>query len=107
MRILIDECLNWRLSRSFTGHYAVSVQKMGWSGIKNGKLLALAVENKFDVFLTADRNLTFQQNLLEFQIAIVVLEAEGIRLHQTLPLIPKVMESFPFLKPGAVVRVTL
>jgi predicted nuclease of predicted toxin-antitoxin system len=46
MRILIDECLNWRLGRALTGHFAVSAQKMGWSGIKNGKLLALAVENK-------------------------------------------------------------
>jgi predicted nuclease of predicted toxin-antitoxin system len=105
MRILIDECLNWRLSRAFTGHYAVSVQKMGWSGIKNGNLLALAVENKFDVFLTADRNLAFQHNLIEFQIAVVVMEAEGIRLHQTLPLIPKVMELLPSLTPGAVVKV--
>ena len=57
MRILIDECLNWRLSRALTGHYAVSARKMGWSRIKNGKLLAHAVENGFDVFLTGDRNL--------------------------------------------------
>ena len=63
MRILIDECLNWRLGRALTGHYAVSAQKMGWSGITNGKLLAWAMENGFDVFLTGDRNLTFQQNL--------------------------------------------
>jgi predicted nuclease of predicted toxin-antitoxin system len=52
MRILIDECLNWRLGRALTGHYAISAQKLGWSGIKNGKLLALAVENGFEVFLT-------------------------------------------------------
>jgi predicted nuclease of predicted toxin-antitoxin system len=48
MRILIDECLNWRLVRAFVGHEAVSVQQMGWAGIKNGKLLALAVESKFE-----------------------------------------------------------
>ena len=41
MRILIDECLDWRLGRVLTGHEAVSVQKMGWSGVKNGTLLAL------------------------------------------------------------------
>jgi hypothetical protein len=45
MRVLIDECLNWRLGRALTGHYAVSAQKMGWSGVKNGRLLTLAVEN--------------------------------------------------------------
>ena len=105
MRILIDECLNWRLSRALTGHYAVPAQKMGWSGIKNGKLLALAVDNGFDVFLTGDRNLAFQQNLSEFSIAIVVLEAGGIQLHHTLPLMPKVLALLPELKPGKVVRV--
>lgn len=105
MRILIDECLNWRLSRALAGHYAVSAQKMGWSGIKNGKLLTLAVENNFDVFLTGDRNLTFQQNVIEFPIAIVVLEAEGIQLQHTLPLMPKVLALLPTLQTGNVVRV--
>jgi len=61
MRILIDECLNWRLSRALTGHYCVSVQRQGWSGVKNGDLLTLAEQNQFDVFLTGDRNLMFQQ----------------------------------------------
>ncbi len=91
MRVLIDECLNWRLGRALTGHYAASAQKMGWSGIKNGHLLALAVENGFDVFLTGDRNLAFQQNLTSCPIAIVVLESDGIQLHHTLPLMPKVL----------------
>ncbi|MDQ6631466.1 MAG: hypothetical protein M3Y82_06875 [Verrucomicrobiota bacterium] len=106
MRILIDECLNWRLSRALTGHYAVSAQKMGWSGIKNGKLLALAVENGFDIFLTGDRNLAFQQNLIEISIAVVVLETKGIQLHHTLPLMPRVLAIFPTLKPGQVVRIS-
>ena len=105
MRILIDECLNWRLGRALTGHYAVSAQKMGWSGFKNGKLLAMAVEAGFDVFITGDRNLTFQQNVTEFSLAIVVLEAEGIQLHHTLPLIPKLLTLLPALKPGQVTRV--
>jgi hypothetical protein len=105
MRILIDECLNWRLGRGLTGHYTVSAQKMGWSGIKNGKLLTLAVENNFDVFLTGDRNLTFQQNTTEFSIAIIVLESEGIQLQHTLPLMPNVLALLPKLKPGQVVKV--
>ncbi len=44
MRVLIDECLNWRLARALTGHYCTSVQRMGWSGIDNGQLLSLAQE---------------------------------------------------------------
>jgi predicted nuclease of predicted toxin-antitoxin system len=79
MRILIDECLDWRLGRALTGHDCVSVQKMGWGGIKNGRLLALAQE-EFDVFLTADRNLSFQQNTTKFQIAVVVLVAGSTQL---------------------------
>ena len=47
---------------------------MGWAGVKNGKLLALAVEG-FDVFITVDRNLSFQQNIPQFDIAVVVLQA--------------------------------
>jgi hypothetical protein len=90
---------------ALTGHHAVSVQNMGWSGIKNGRLLALAAENGFDVFLTGDRNLSFQQNVPELQIAVVVLEANGIQLHQTMPLIPKVLALLPTLKPGQVIKV--
>ena len=80
MRILIDECLNWRLGRALTGHYCVSVQRMGWSGLKNGRLLLLAQE-QFDVFLTGDRNLSLQQNTLEFRIAVVMLAALDQTFH--------------------------
>jgi predicted nuclease of predicted toxin-antitoxin system len=104
MRVLIDECLNWRLSRALTGHYAVSAQKKGWGGIKNGALLALA-EKEFDVFITGDRNLSFQQQVTRFDIAVIVLHAPSTQLHHTLPLMPKVLAALPMLKPGQVVDV--
>ena len=106
MRILIDECLNWRLGRALTGHYAISAPRMGWNGIKNGELLALAEQNQFDVFLTGDRNLAFQQNTTRFRIAVIVLEAEGIQLHHTLPLMPKVLAALPALTPSQVIRIS-
>jgi predicted nuclease of predicted toxin-antitoxin system len=106
MKILIDECLNWRLAHALTGHYSVSVQKMGWSGLKNGTLLALA-EKEFDVFLTGDRNLSFQQNIIQYKIAVVVLHASSTQLHHTLPLIEKVINIMPSLKPGQVVDLYL
>jgi predicted nuclease of predicted toxin-antitoxin system len=105
MRVLIEECLNWRLGRALAGHYAVSVQRMGWSGTKNGQLLAMAEQNQFDVLLTGDRNLSFQQNTTQFRLAVVVLEGTGIQLHQTLPLMSKVLALLPTLKPGEVARV--
>jgi len=106
MRILIDECLNWRLGRALTGHYAVSVQRMGWSGIKNGQLLTLAEQHQFDALLTGDRNLSIQQNIIQFRLAVIVLEAKGIQLHHTLPLMPKVLAALPSLTPGQVVRIS-
>jgi hypothetical protein len=78
---------------------------MGWSGIKNGQLLTLAEENRFDVFLTGDRNLAFQQNVAQSRIAVIVLEAEGIQLHHTLPLMAKVLALLPIIQPGQVMRV--
>jgi predicted nuclease of predicted toxin-antitoxin system len=101
MRILIDECLDWRLGRALTGHECVSVQKMGGSGIKNGRLLALAQE-EFAVFLTADRNLSFQQNTTKFQIAVVVLAASSTQLNKTVLLMPQVLALLPGLTPGQV-----
>lgn len=99
MRILIDECLNWRLSRALTGHYAVSAQKMGWAGLKNSVLL-IEAEKQFDVFITGDLNLNFQQDVTKYNIAVVVLHSESTQLHHTLPLMPKVLALLPTLKPG-------
>ena len=103
MRILIDECLDWRLSRGLPGHTVSSVQKMGWSGIKNGKLLALAEAN-FDVFLTGDRNLSFQQNIPSLCLAVIVLSAGSTQLKDTLPLMERVLALIPSIQPGIVVR---
>jgi predicted nuclease of predicted toxin-antitoxin system len=105
MRILIDECLDWRLSRALIGHDCVSVQKIGWGGVKNGKLLALA-QKEFNVFLTADRNLSFQQNTTKLEIAVVVLVAGSTQLNKTLPLMPKVLALLPGLTPGQIAIVS-
>ena len=78
MKLLLDECLDWRLRRDLSGHEVKTVQEMGWNGIKNGRLLALA-QADFEVFIIADRNLSFQQNIANFSIAVVVLKAESIR----------------------------
>ena len=104
MRILIDECLDWRLCRAFSQHYCASVQQMSWGGLSNGLLLQKA-EEEFDVLLTGDTNLSFQQNVTSFHIAVVVLEAGSTRLADTMRLIPDVLKLLPILKPGEVVRV--
>lgn len=60
MRVLLDECIDWRLSRDIVGHDVKTAHEMSWASIKNGELLALAADH-FDVFITVDRNLSFQQ----------------------------------------------
>lgn len=102
MRILIDECLDWRLCRALINHHCSSVRAEGWTGLTNGKLLENA-QHQFDVFLTADRNLRFQQNLETFDIAVVVLEAVSNRLIDTLQLMPQAQTIVEMIQPGQVV----
>lgn len=104
MRILIDECLDWRLCRALFGHHCSSVRGAGWAGLTNGRLLEKA-QHQFEVFLTGDRNLKFQQNLATFEIAVVVLEARSTRLSDTLQLIPDVLTVLETIQPCQVVRV--
>ena len=65
MRLLLDECIDRRLMREFTGYNIKTVPQMGWTGIKNGQLLGLASQ-EFDIFITVDKNLPFEQNLPQF-----------------------------------------
>lgn len=102
MRVLIDECLNWRLGRALPGHFCTSVQRMGWSGIENGALLEKMRQERFDVFLTGDRNLQFQQHVPATGIAVVVLRAGSTRLAETLPLMPQLLERINALQPGTI-----
>ena len=74
MRLLLDESIPVKLRRSLPNHYVRTVVEMGWSGVKNGKLLALAA-NEFDAFVTVDKNLPYQQNLTTLPVAVVVLDA--------------------------------
>ncbi|MBV9555219.1 MAG: DUF5615 family PIN-like protein [Alphaproteobacteria bacterium] len=75
MRILLDEQLPRRLARHLSGHLARTVQQCGWSGRRNGDLLRRAAADSFDIFLTADQNLSYQQNFSGLSLAIVVLMA--------------------------------
>jgi hypothetical protein len=99
VKLLLDECIDWRLSRDLAGHEIKTVPQMGWSGIKNGELLTLA-EKEFDVFITVDRNLSFQQNLPKFSIAVLVLHASSNRLADLKPLAPKILSRLPTLTKG-------
>ena len=83
MNILIDESLPRYVLKMLANHSGTTVQAAGWSGTKNGALLALA-EQQFDVFLTADKNLRYQQNLQERRIAIIVFPSNRLPVVKTL-----------------------
>ena len=86
------------------GHEATTVPKSGWAGMKNGKLLALAA-TKFDVFLTADRNVEFQQNLSTLPIAILIVLAKSNRMEDVKPLVPEILKELNHLPPKTLRKV--
>ena len=77
MRILLDECVPWPMQKLLTGHSCSTVQAKGWGGIKNGDLLQRA-ESEFDLFITSDQNIRYQQNLTGRRIAILELSTNDI-----------------------------
>jgi hypothetical protein len=101
LKILLDECVDRRLASEIVGHEVTTTQQQGWSGIDNGKLLKLAAAD-FEVFLTVDRNLSFQQPVVDFDIAIVVLRAASNRIVDLKALVPELLEGLPETKAGQV-----
>jgi hypothetical protein len=98
VRIFLDECVDWRLARDLTGHDVKTARQMGWTTIRNGELLTLASQH-FDVFVTVDRNLSFQQNLVTFSIAVVVMRAKTNRLADLRALLPELMTAIAVAQP--------
>jgi predicted nuclease of predicted toxin-antitoxin system len=73
LKILIDQNVSARLARLLTGHNATHASSRGWAGLTNGDLLTAAEVDGFEIFLTADKNIWYQQNLTSRRIALVVL----------------------------------
>jgi predicted nuclease of predicted toxin-antitoxin system len=99
MKVFLDECIDWRLSRDLADHEVMTARQMGWTSITNGELLALAWR-EFDVFVTVDRNLSFQQDLDVLPIAVIVLSAPSNRLADLRPLVPRLLAAIASAGPG-------
>jgi hypothetical protein len=80
MKILLDECVTKHSKPHLNEHEVLTVREMQWGGIKNGKLMALCVEHHFDILLTIDKSLQYQQNLARYPLTIVVLNSFTVRL---------------------------
>ncbi len=106
MKILIDECLPDELNESVVamGHECQTVRRAGYGSKKNGELLALA-ESQWDVLLTSDRNIRYQQNMTGRRVSILILRAKSNRMKDLLPLMPACAEALLGIEPGRVVEV--
>lgn len=105
MRVLLDEQLPRQLARALPDHDVMTVQQAGWAGLANGRLLRQAASSGFDVFLTADQNLQFQQNLANAPSRVIVLVAPSNALEDLLPLVPDIIQAISEIQPGQVQRV--
>ena len=100
MRVPLDENPDWRLRRGFDAtHDVATVKYQGWVGKKNGELLRAAAA-EFDVFVTLDSNLEYQQNVVALELAVVVLRAPRSDLSDLEPLIPELNALLPSVRPG-------
>ncbi len=106
MRILLDECIDRRLARRFVDCEVKTVPQMGWAGISDGDLLPL-VAAEFDVFITVDRNLPYQQNLTTLDLAVLILEASSNRLADLQPLVSLILEAIPIAPKGQATTISI
>ncbi|MEO6718788.1 MAG: DUF5615 family PIN-like protein [Ferruginibacter sp.] len=88
MKILLDECVTKRLKKYLEEFEVSTVRELELSGIKNGKLLTYCAENNFDILLTIDKNLMFQQNLDKYPVTIVVLNCITSKIEELVTFLP-------------------
>ena len=106
MRILVDQCLPRQLATELIGHEATTVRAQRWLGLRNGVLLRSAVDAGFEVFITNDSSIEFQQNVKRIGIAVIAIEGFRNRIQDLRPVIPKVLEELKTIKPGQVVTIS-
>lgn len=88
MKILLDECVTKRLKSYLTDYDVYTVRELSLSGTKNGKLMTYCIENGFDILLTIDKNLMYQQNLEKYPVTIVVLNSRTSKIEELVQFIP-------------------
>jgi len=101
VRVLLDECVPRKLRRELPGHTVFTVTEMGWNGTLNGALL-LRASGEFDLLLTVDANVPYQQNQQTLPIAVLILVARSNDINDLRPLMPQVRELLPTIEPGRI-----
>jgi hypothetical protein len=104
MKVLLDECLPKRFSDELMGYETATVPMMGWAGVKNGALLSLIAEH-FNVFVTIDGGLEYQQRLENLPFGIIVLHAASNKIEDLRPLTPEILRVLAQIQPGKLAHV--
>ena len=104
MRILLDESVPGRLSPLLVGHTVSTVQRQGWASIKNGELLVLAAR-EFDVLLTADKGMEYQQNLATLPVSILIVLTRSNRVEDLARAVPAILAALAQLPPRVLRKV--
>ena len=104
MRVLLDECVPRALREDMPGHEVKTVAELGWAGVRNGELLRLA-RDQFDLLLTVDRSLEYQQNFQGVSLAVIVIHAQSNDVAVLRPLMPAVLAAIPHALPGMVMHI--
>jgi len=102
MKVLLDECVTKKLKSYLKEFEVYTVTEMGWSGVKNGKLMTLCVENGFEVLLTIDKNLAYQQNLDKYKVSIAVFNTITSKIEELKAFVPSFKEQASNLEPHKV-----
>src|SRR5580704_4298864 len=105
MRLLLDECVDEKFRHYFPGHDCQTARYAGFAGLENGDLLQAAESAGFDVLLTLDKGITFQQNLSGRKISLVVFYSTSNKLANLLPLVPDCLAKLESVQPGQVVKI--
>ena len=103
MRVLLDEQLPRQLAPYFVGHAVRTVP--GWAGLKNGALLTNAEDAAFEVLITGDKNMPYQQNIAKRRLGVLVMVAKSNAIEDLLPVVPNALAALATIQAGQVVRV--
>ena len=106
MRVLVDHCLPRHLAAELVGHEATTVRAKRWSGLRNGVLLRAAVNAGFDVFMTNDASIEFQQNVKRIGIAVIAIVGFRNRMQDLRPLLPRILQALSTIKPGQMITIS-
>ena len=104
MRVLLDECVPRKIRGELPSHDVQTVAEMGWGGTKNGALLRRAA-SEFDVLLTVDQGVPYQQNIGGLSLALVIIKAPSNDINDLRPKMSKVFRVLETIQPGQVVQV--